>query len=696
MSGGIARTLKFDGVFGDTIDFSQKNGAIAWKLQRLIAAHLGADMNQVSVNIENGTVAMTIPTDTLKQSLVSRVTDILTTSLALKQGETFNAILQTRTGRESLQECQLASPRTTAWEVVERLMGLGKLKALPSVVYDISIIAPSSPSSFHQPLNLIIKETVPPSDSLGKSLRSEARPAANEADAIVLADIANRVNQRLADSIRAMKNGTVAIFFAEPGVYKNEYRRLSVVNGKLQGKKDQGFDVYNFLRDFAQKTQNTRGQYQIKVIYSGPSALQLVIDILPPTPEQLKQHLRSMQGRAEVRETSRAMGHGPWATDQETRATNNEGQNVDRESKDAFDSSVWGAQVTTETVNPFGLQQNLEKAAGILAQAGKRQALRAEVRAEGLVVNSQPLNLHQTITDSMLTLAKEFYFGIIPWRVHETLVSGLKTGTQALERVMAAVGVRSAYANSTPETTALESLIPGERTLVVSDVAWKAMAASKALSQTTNNSAGSVALGQDILRKLMDENPRALFYLLKLFAAQSDSPALVTVGSPDLIPVLKNTLTRKGAVPASEFETLGKVITALEGGKVLKVVQPGKNESESDALNRLAGENQGGLATLHLNASALAGLQTGGAHFAFGENIGSEDLMVASVLSVALKRMADLIRNVPDVQVRGELLSKFVTENLPGVQKSGPHFIISSLAVLAQRFVEQALIARSA
>ncbi len=71
-----------------------------------------------------------------------------------------------------------------------------------------------------------------------------------------------------------------------------------------------------------------------------------------------------------------------------------------------------------------------------------------------------PVDLHSLVNVEILILTREFYFGIIPWRVHQGLVKGLRTGVQALERVMVSVGVPMARAE---EAAAL--VVPSEQEL---------------------------------------------------------------------------------------------------------------------------------------------------------------------------------------------------------------------------------------
>jgi len=248
----------------------------------------------------------------------------------------------------------------------------------------------------------------------------------------------------------------------------------------------------------------------------------------------------------------------------------------------------------------------------------------------------------------------------------------------------------------------LESLMPQDGKLVAQDgklVAQDRGLVSRPLArasvQNVKAAGGALALESSLFRRFLNENPRALFYLLKPFASNTDGPALVTIGSPDLIGTIIEALRKKGVVDPSEVEALAMVIKALEAGTLRKVELLKPGETEASIFNKLTASNQGGIATLHLDGAMLPDLKDG-VHFAFEEKIGSEDLMVATVLGIALKSMADLIRNIPDVKVRGELLSKFVAENLPGVRGNGTNFIISQIAQLAQAFVQQALIAKSA
>jgi adenylate kinase len=345
---------------------------------------------------------------------------------------------------------------------------------------------------------------------------------------------------------------------------------------------------------------------------------------------------------------------------------------------------------------PLFRQAQVEPSVSLEGVGRGSRIVRAEMRANVIPAKT----LEELMTPESLKLIEEYYFNIIPARMMERLleVNGKSALVTALQRLL---GVPLSYAaGDAPYTTVLSSLTPGKETLYVPGIlVMGGITATETSVQKATNIRGALAIGQDLLNEFLSQNPRALYYLLKTFMTETGVPSLVTVGSPDLLSAIKQELTKKDVVPAAEFESLGKVLDALKNNRLLKV-EPMKSalgeKTEAAVLNRLGLSNQGGLATLHLGTAQMAGL-TEGVHFAFGENIGSEDLMVASVLAMVLKSVADLIRNVPDDKLCAALLEAFVARNLPGVQKSGANaFVIAHLAQLAQEFVKQSLIAKSA
>ena len=313
------------------------------------------------------------------------------------------------------------------------------------------------------------------------------------------------------------------------------------------------------------------------------------------------------------------------------------------------------------------------------------------------------LNLQGTITPEEITLIERFYFKLLPMRFRELIEAAGGRGA-VLQALLEIPGVaESGFVVDIPETRVFDGLFTPGAPLTIPEKAGKGLAVAKTVAPMVKDFGGKVFLGQDVLDRLMKENPRALFYLLKtyaVFSEQKEPPALLTVGSRQvLFKKIEDALLNKDS-GLTGFETIGRtaLLQALRQGKVLEVIEPAQGTNEKQVLSELAVTAQGGIASLHLNADMLPdSLQ--GVHFAFGEkNIGARDLMVASVLAIVLKSAADLIRNVPDANVRAGLLRKFVAENLPGVnaQGQGNAFVITQITRLAQEFAARTYIATMA
>ena len=314
------------------------------------------------------------------------------------------------------------------------------------------------------------------------------------------------------------------------------------------------------------------------------------------------------------------------------------------------------------------------------------------------VLESQ--DIEEIITPNVIQLIELYYFKIVPMRLYREIAEtgGRETLLRVLRRFMS-VPV-NLEVEKTPGTDVLGAIFASEVSLEIPEGAGMMSIPTKEPVQALENS-GVVLLGQDVLRRLMEENPRALFYLLKEYNAfsQDKAPVLLTVGSPAIISQIRLALINKNSgLKGLEISERGRLIEALETGQILKVVEPAQGKNEAQVINELAASNQGGIASLHLSAAMLPD-STKGVHFAFGENVGAHDLMVASVLAIVLKSAADLIFNIPDANVRTELLHKFVMESLPGVypQKQGSNFfVITQIARLAQEFAARAYIATKA
>jgi len=306
--------------------------------------------------------------------------------------------------------------------------------------------------------------------------------------------------------------------------------------------------------------------------------------------------------------------------------------------------------------------------------------------------------IRELMTVERLELIRYYYFNIIPSRLIEELdeLGGKEAIVRTLQEL---VGIPVGYAaDDTAYSSVLHSLIPGEEPLYISrPVSVGALTVTDSSVQTVKNPRGTLAIGQDLMTEYLSQNPTALYYLLKMFMTEDGQTSLVTVGSPALISEIRKKIQSKDVVPASELGSLGKVLEALEKQSILRVEPMRAGETtEAAVLNRLGASTRGGITTLHLTAAQMAGLADG-AHFAFGEKIGAEDLAVASALAMPLKSLADLIASIPDAQMRGDLLKNFVAENLPEVRANGTNgFIISQIAKLAQQFVEMKLVARAA
>ncbi|HOW59918.1 MAG TPA: hypothetical protein PLO78_09380, partial [Candidatus Omnitrophota bacterium] len=336
--------------------------------------------------------------------------------------------------------------------------------------------------------------------------------------------------------------------------------------------------------------------------------------------------------------------------------------------------------------------------------AGRGETVsRAEIRSAVAAPISGAYNIQTIVRAISLetkTFIQYFNFGILPHRLLATFAS---QGTAFIAQVTAALGLPVLFAAAETDVVpaSVVEKIFGENTkLVVNGNKLLAATQLPVTAQSISKLGGSVLIGTDLLQVLARENPRALFYLLKEFHNMNNGigtkqPILVTVGdSKKLLASARSALmNRNSGLEGLEITERTGLLDALEAGQILRIVQPKAGVSEAAAINQLIKDQQGGMATLHLE-QAFANQLEGGVHFAFGEKVNAKDLMVAVALALVIKHAAELIKGVPDARLRAELLKQFVALNLPGVSSQGDNiFLISQIEKLVMQFEASAYIA---
>jgi len=159
-------------------------------------------------------------------------------------------------------------------------------------------------------------------------------------------------------------------------------------------------------------------------------------------------------------------------------------------------------------------------------------------------------NLKRVVNTPMLTLIREFYYGIIPERVREGIETGLNTAEQALRAVMEAVGVSPASAT---ELSVADRKKMYQRVLGILGI-----------RQVSDEATDVFVLGTGLLERLQENDGRGLVAFREalrgsLIAAVTDSETLAKInqileenGLEPYLPTqeLKNRLPRGAVVRA--------------------------------------------------------------------------------------------------------------------------------------------------
>ena len=249
----------------------------------------------------------------------------------------------------------------------------------------------------------------------------------------------------------------------------------------------------------------------------------------------------------------------------------------------------------------YPLEDNriLANAQWVKSRIDEFESTRFSARSE-----SRTSDFQDMLTPEKITLIKYFYFSILPAQLLG--LAGIAGGREAvLETLRRATGITvDGVAAELPESNALGELFSPEASLSIPETIGRGLSVAKAATPAVANLGGKVFLGQDALSRLMGENPRALFYLLKayaVFADQNEPPVLLTLGSPDLLKRIELSLVNKdSSLTGFEIVERGTLLKFLKEGKILQVIEPVAGKSEAQVINELAATTQGGIASLHL------------------------------------------------------------------------------------------------
>ncbi len=304
----------------------------------------------------------------------------------------------------------------------------------------------------------------------------------------------------------------------------------------------------------------------------------------------------------------------------------------------------------------------------------------------------QALDLHQLVNEEILTLIREYYFKIAPLRVQDGL-GRLQEGREAIRLLLETVGVTipSAVA-STPEASVLDQLF-GTQTdyrIEIPETAVRSIGTSRVqtIEQTDATVGGAVYAGSSLFGRLVIDNPRALYLLLKAFHTiwlqAKGAPILETSGSNALRNAIQKALENKNAGAANIAERK-EILADLDSFLRINPLEQG--QSEAAVLNSRIEQLNGRMATIHLDGALLPMLK-GGVNIGFDRSIQDNDLLLAAGFAIQLVLFtgasAEMLRK--QMQDRG-------VEMLP---RGSFGLVLSHITELGQELVQAALIAIAA
>ncbi|OQA57676.1 MAG: putative lyase [Candidatus Omnitrophica bacterium ADurb.Bin277] len=320
----------------------------------------------------------------------------------------------------------------------------------------------------------------------------------------------------------------------------------------------------------------------------------------------------------------------------------------------------------------------------------KTSASRSEARA-AVTASPDQMNLRRLVSAEVLVLIREYYFGIAPIRVQDGLEHSLKNGTEALIRLLKASGVSvpgTVHAAMT-ETEVLSAIFSAKDLPEIPSATVQSITSSRVHDRADVEAGGVVYAGSSLFSRLLKDNPRALYLLLRSFHnvwkhTPRGTPVLETSGDASLRDRIRIAIENRKAGIANVAER-NAVLADLD--KFLKVNPISDGQSEAVVLNGRIAQMNGRMATIHLDDALLPSLE-GGVNVAIGERMGDEDLLIAAGFAVQLTLFAD---------ASAEALLKQMQDHGMAMQRKGTYgLVISHVAELATELVKMSLIARSA
>jgi hypothetical protein len=338
---------------------------------------------------------------------------------------------------------------------------------------------------------------------------------------------------------------------------------------------------------------------------------------------------------------------------------------------------------------------------GLQGYDGTAGALRAEARISrplpttSVAVNAVPANtqdgfgvkdlepdLRRITMPSFLAFVRHLRFGIFPETVRQAVMERFRHGTEVLGMLMAKVGIsKASAATRAPETALLDKYFTaGQRTELV-------------MSPEDLESNGTFYVSGSFMNRFIREDAGTLFDILKIYRDKARAAGVKTLlktsGDAGMFEEMIKALYRKNAVAPKDFRERDEIVAALKSGEILGIHVLAAGQTEVGVVKTLTASLDGKIATL-FDDEAVLELLEGGNNFAVTANVGRGDLKLIGRLIVELSSVAEL---------SGDTLLKVLEDIVPNYGKKGTSgFTIGALTIasIAERFVERALIARSA
>lgn len=338
---------------------------------------------------------------------------------------------------------------------------------------------------------------------------------------------------------------------------------------------------------------------------------------------------------------------------------------------------------------------------GLQGYDGTAGALRAEARISptlpttSVAVNAVPANtqdgfgvkdlepdLRRITMPSFLAFVRHLRFGIFPETVRQAVMEQFRHGTEVLGMLMAKVGIsKASAATRAPETALLDKYFTaGQRTELV-------------MSPEDLESNGTFYVSGSFMNRFIREDAGTLFDVLKIYRDKARAAGVKTLlktsGDAGMFEEMIKALYRKNAVAPKDFRERDEIVAALKSGEILGIHVLAAGQTEVGVVKTLTASLDGKIATL-FDDEAVLELLEGGNNFAVTANVGRGDLKLIGRLIVELSSVAEL---------SGDTLLKVLEDIVPNYGKKGTSgFTIGALTIasIAERFVERALIARSA